>query len=102
MRSDGKDVTVIDKSEREMFTIKEETFGVKRLKYYNLGVGGKYFALTNSYTTYRFFDENGSYVGGMPIISTYHPVLTYSESYQKLIIDITTPAALENWSVKLR
>lgn len=102
MRSDGKDVTVIDKSEREMFTIKEETFGVKRLKYYNLGVGGKYFALTNSYTTYRFFDENGSYVGGMPINSTYHPVLTYSESYQKLIIDITTPAALENWSVKLR
>ncbi len=102
MRSDGKDVTVIDQSEKEIFTIKEETFGVKRLKYYNLGVGGKYFALTNSYTNYRFFDETGSYVGGMPIISNYLPLLTYSESYQKLIIDILTPTALENWSVKLR
>ncbi|MEA5258842.1 hypothetical protein VB264_13680 [Arcicella aquatica] len=102
MKTDGKDVVVLDKTEREIFTIKEETYGVKRLKYYNLGIGGKYFALTNSYTNYRFFDENGSYVGGMPLVSTSYPVLTYSESYQKLIIDITTPTAFENWSVKLR
>lgn len=102
MRSDGKDVVVIDKNEQEIFTIKEEIFGVKRLKYYNLGVGGKYFALTNTYTNYRFFDETGTFIGGIPIISSFPPIPTYSESYQKLIIDITTPTTLENWSVKLR
>lgn len=102
MRSDGKNVVVIDKTEKEMFTIKEATFGVKRLKYYNLGIGGKFFALTNAYTNYRFFDEKGEYIGGKAVESIHLPVITYSESYQKLIMNITTPTALETWSVKLR
>jgi hypothetical protein len=102
MRSDGKNVVVIDKTEKEMFTIKEATFGVKRLKYYNLGIGGKFFALTNAHTNYRFFDEKGEYIGGKAVESIHLPVITYSESYQKLIMNITTPTALETWSVKLR
>lgn len=102
MRTDGKNTVIMDKIGNELFEIKEVTYGKKVVKYYHLGVGGKFFALSNGYTTYNFYNQSGEYIGGLPIVSQTPPVLTYSDSYNKLIINITSPSTLETWSVKLR
>ena len=102
MRTDSKEVMVMDKNEKELFTIEGLIYGKKALNYYNLGVGGRYFAINNGYTTYRFYDELGNSVGGLPIESEYTPTLLYSDSYQKIIMNITTPTTIETWSVKVK
>ena len=102
MRTDGKEVVVMDKNEQEMFTVKSPIYGKKALNYYNLGIGGKYFAISNGYTTYNFYDETGENIGGLPIESEHKPRLSYSDSYQKVIMNITTPKSIETWSVKIR
>lgn len=102
VRTDGKEVVVMDKNENEIFAIKDLVYGKKVLNYYNLGIGGKFFALNNGYSTYNFYDETGQNVGGLPILSEYKPRVSYSDSYQKVIMNITTPTTIETWSVKIR
>ena len=102
MRTNGKEVTVLDKNGQEMFTVKDLIYGKKRLKYYNLGIAGKYFAINNGYETYNFYDENGEGIGGLPITSQSNPSLSYSDSYKKILMNITTPTSIETWSVKLK
>ena len=102
MRTDGKEVVVMDKNEKEMFTVKSSIYGKKGLNYYNLGIGGKFFAINNGYSTYNFYDETGENIGGLSIESEYKPRLSYSDSYQKVIMNITTPKSIETWSVKIR
>ncbi len=102
MRTDGKEVVVMDKNENEIFALKGLIYGKKALNYYNLGIGGKFFALNNGYSTYNFYDETGQNIGGLPILSEYKPRLSYSDSYQKVIMNITTPTTIETWSAKIR
>ena len=102
MRTDGKEVMVMDKNEKELITIQGLIYGKKALNYYNLGVGGRYFAINNGYTTYRFYDETGEMIGGLPIESQYKPRLSYADSYQKIIMNITSPTTIETWSVKIK
>ncbi len=102
MRTDGKEVVVMDKNEKEMFTVKDLIYGKKALYYYKLGIGGKFFAINNGYSTYNFYDETGQNIGGLPIKSEYNPRLSYSDSYQKVIMNITTPTSIETWSVKVK
>jgi len=102
MRTDGKIVVVLDKNEKEILTVKDLNYGKKDLKYYNLGTAGKYFAITNGYTTYRFYDETGESVGTLPIESQFSPNISYSDSYKKIMMNITTPSSIETWSVKIR
>jgi len=102
MRTNGKTVIVMDKNEHEMFTLKDLNFGKKVLKYYNLGIAGKYFAVNNGYETYHFYDENGESIGGLPITSQSSPSLSYSDSYKKILVNITTPKSIETWSVKVK
>lgn len=102
MRTDGKTVVVMDKNEKELFTIKDSNYGKKELKYYNLGTAGKYFAITNGYENYRFYNENGESVGTLPIVSEFPPNISYSDSYKKIMMNITTPSSIETWSVKIR
>jgi len=101
MRTDGKEVVVLNKNEQEMFTIKGLSYGRKVLNFYNLGIAGSYFSIHNGYTTYQFFNENGQAIGQVPIMSKYKPNIKYSDSYKKIIMNITTPSSLETWSVKL-
>jgi hypothetical protein len=101
MRTNGKEVVVIDKFEKEMFSIKDLTYGKKVLFYYNLGVAGKFFAVSNGYTTYRFYNDGGDNVGDLPIESQSTPSLSYSDSYKKIIMNISTPSSIETWSVKI-
>lgn len=101
MRTDGKEVVVLNKNEQEIFTIKELNYGRKVLNYYNLGIAGKYFSVNNGYTTYQFFNENGEGIGQIPVESTYKPSISYSDSYKKIIMNITTPSSIETWSVKI-
>ncbi|PWK25234.1 hypothetical protein LV89_02860 [Arcicella aurantiaca] len=102
MRTDGKEVVVMDKNETELFTVKDLNYGKKELKYYNLGTAGKYFAITNGYTTYRFYNELGESVGTLPIVSEFPPNISYSDSYKKIMMNITSPSSIETWSVKIR
>ena len=102
MRTDGKEVVVLDKNEREIFAVKGNIYGKKALNYYNLGTGGKYFAINNAYTTYRFYDESGQSIGDLPVESEYTPRLSYSDSYQKVIMNIITANSIQTWSVKIR
>lgn len=101
MRTDGKEVIVMDKNERELCSIKGLIYGKKVLYYYNLGIGGKFFAINNGYETYHFYNEAGESVGGLPIETKYIPRLSFSDSYQKIIMNITTPTTIETWSVKV-
>ena len=102
MRTDGKEIIVLDKNERELFIIRDSIYGKKVLKYYHLGIGRKVFAINNGYGTYRFFDEQGEAIGGLPIESEFTPRLSYADSYQKIIMNITTLTTVETWSVKIR
>ena len=102
MRTDGKEVIVLDKNEQEIFTVKGNIYGKKALNYYNLGTEGKYFAINNGYTTYRFYDESGQSIGDLPVESDHTPRLSYSDSYQKVIMNITTANSIQTWSVKIR
>lgn len=102
MRTNGKEVIVMDKNEQEMFKVNELNYGKKALKYYNLGIAGKYFAINNGYETYSFFDEYGESIGGLPITSQSHPSLSYSDSYKKILMNITKPKSIETWSVKIK
>lgn len=101
MRTDGKEVVVLNKNEQEILTIKGLNYGRKILNYYNFGIGGRYFSVNNGYTTYHFFNENGEDIGQTPVESEYKPSLSYSESYKKIIMNITTPSSIETWSVKI-
>ena len=101
MRTDGKEVIVLDKNEKELFVIKGLNYGKKVLDYYNLGIGGKYFSVNNGFETYRFFNENGENIGQIPIESNFKPTLSYSDSYKKIIMNITKPSSIETWSVKI-
>ena len=102
MRTDGKEVVVLDKNEKELFVITGLNYGKKVLGYYNLGIAGKYFSVNNGYETYKFFDENGESIGQIPIESNFKPSLSYSDSYKKIIMNITKPSSIETWSVKIR
>lgn len=101
MRTDGKEVVVLDKNEQEIFTIKGLNYGRKILNYYNLGIAGRYFSVNNGFTTYQFFNENGEGIGQTSIESEYKPSISYSDSYKKIIMNITTPSSIETWSVKI-
>lgn len=101
MRTDGKEVVVLNKNEQEIFTIKELNYGRKILNYYNLGIAGRYFSVNNGYTTYQFFNESGESIGQIPVESEYKPNISYSDSYKKIIMNITTPSSIETWSVKI-
>ena len=102
MRTDGKEVVVLDKDEKELFVVKGLNYGKKVLGYYNLGIAGKYFSVNNGFESYRFFDESGNAIGQIPIESIFKPSLSYSDSYKKIIMNITTPRSIETWSVKIR
>ncbi len=102
MRTDGKEVIVLDKNEKELFVIKGLNYGKKVLGYYNLGIAGKYFSVNNGYENYHFYDENGDAIGQIPIVSNFKPILSYSDSYKKIIMNITKPSSIETWSVKIR
>ena len=102
MRTDGKEVVVLDKNEKEIFVIKGLNYGKKVLNFYNLGIAGRYFSVNNGYTTYHFYNENGDAIGQIPIESEYKPSLSYSDSYKKIIMNIITPSSIETWSVKIR
>ena len=102
MRTDGKEVVVLDKNEKELFTVKGLNYGKKFLGFYDLGVAGKYFSVNNGYETYLFFNDNGDSVGQIPIESIFKPSLSYSDSYKKIIMNIITPSSIETWSVKIR
>jgi hypothetical protein len=102
MRTDNKEIVAIDKNEHELFTVGSSIYGKKVLNYYNLGIGGKFFAINNGYSTYNFYDEKGENIGGLPVESEYKPRLSYSDSYQKVIMNIATPTSIETWSVKIR
>ena len=102
MRTDGKDVVVLDKNEKEMFSLKGLNYGKKVLGYYNLGIGGKCFSVNNGYENYKFFNESGEKIGQIDIESNFKPNLSYSDSYKKIIMNITTPSSIETWSVKIR
>ena len=102
MRTDGKEVIVFDKNEKEVCMVKGLNYGKKVLGYYNLGIAGKYFSVNNGYENYHFFDENGDAIGQIPIESNYKPSLSYSDSYKKIIMNIIKPSSIETWSVKIR
>jgi hypothetical protein len=102
MRTDGKEVVVLDKNEKELFVIKGLNYGKKVLGYYNLGIAGKYFSVNNGFETYKFFNEDGESIGQIPIESIFKPSLSYSDSYKKIIMNITKPSSIETWSVKIR
>ena len=102
MRTNGKEVVVLDKYQKELLTIKDLNYGKKVLGYYNLGVAGKYFSVHNGFESYRFFNENGEGIGQISIDSKFKPILSYSDSYKKIIMNITSPSHLETWSVKIR
>ena len=102
MRTDGKEVVVLDKDEKELFVIKGLNYGKKVLGYYDLGIAGKFFSVNNSFESYRYYDENGAFIGKIPIESIFKPSLSYSDSYKKIIMNITTPSSIETWSVKIR
>jgi hypothetical protein len=102
MRTDGKEVVVLDKNEKEILSLKGLSYGKKLLNYYNLGIAGRYFAINNGYETYRFYDENGNSIGSIPLESLYKPSLSYSDSYKKIIVNITTQTNVETWSVKVK
>jgi len=101
MRTDGKEVVVLNKEEQEIFNFKGLNYGKKILNYYNLGIAGKYFSINNGYTTYYVFNENGEVIGRFPIQSKHKPNISYSDSYKKLIMNITKPSSIETWSVKI-
>ena len=101
MRTDGKEVVVLNKDEKELFVISGLNYGKKVLSYYNLGFAGKYFSVNNGYENYRFFDENGIVIGQILIESKFKPSISYSDSYKKIIMNITTPSSIETWSVKI-
>ncbi len=102
MRTDGKEVVVLDKDEKELFVIKGLNYGKKVLGYYDLGIAGKFFSVNNGFESYRYYDENGAFIGKIPIESIFKPSLSYSDSYKKIIMNITTPSSIETWSVKIR
>lgn len=102
MRTDGKEVVVLDKTEKEILVITGLNYGKKVLGYYNLGIAGKYFSINNGYETYKFYNENGEGIGQIPIESIFKPSLSYSDSYKKIIMNITKPSSIETWSVKIR
>lgn len=102
MRTDGKEVVVLNKDEKVLFVIKGLNYGKKVLGYYNLGVAGKYFSVNNGFEKYHFFDENGNNIGQIPVESEFKPRISYSDSYKKIIMNITTPSSIETWSVKIR
>jgi hypothetical protein len=102
MRTDGKEVVVLDKNEKELFVINGLNYGKKVLGYYNLGIAGKYYSVNNGYESNKFFDENGENVGQIPVESNFKPSLSYSDSYKKIIMNITKPSSIETWSVKIR
>jgi hypothetical protein len=102
MRTDGKEVVIFDKNEREIFEVKGLNYGKKVLNYYNLGIAGRYFSVNNGYSTYHFYNEIGEAIGQMPIESEYKPSVSYSDSYKKIILNITTPSTVETWSIKIK
>jgi hypothetical protein len=102
MRTDGKEVVVLDKSEKEILSIKGLSYGKKLLIFYNLGIAGRYFAVNNSYESYRFYDETGDILGNISLESIYKPILSYSDSYKKIIVNLTTPTTIETWSIKIK
>ncbi len=102
MRTDGKQVVVIDKNDKEIFSINSSIYGKKVLFYYNMGIAGKFFAVNNGYETYRFYDEYGKVLGNLPVESDYRPSLSYADSYGKIIMNVTTPQGIATWSVKLK
>jgi hypothetical protein len=102
MRTDGKEVVVMDKNEKEIFVKKGLSYGKKQINYYNLGIAGRYFAINNGYENYRIYDVNGNNVGEIPLVSIYPPSLSYSDSYKKIIANITTSTNIETWSIKVK
>lgn len=101
-RTNGKEVVILDKNEEELFAIRNLSYGKKIVGYYDLGIAGKYFSVNNGYENYQFFDENGGSIGQIPIESQFKPTLSYSDSYKKIIMNVTKPSTLETWSVKIR
>ena len=102
MRTDGKEVVVLDKNEKELFVVKGLNYGKKVLGYYNLGIGGKCFSVNNGYENYKFYNEDGERIGQIDLESESKPSLSYSDSYKKIIMNITKPSGIETWSVKIR
>jgi hypothetical protein len=102
MRTDGKEVVVMDKNEKEIFVKKGLSYGKKQINYYNLGIAGRYFAINNGYENYRFYDVNGNDIGEIPLLSIYPPSLSFSDSYKKIIANTTTSTNIETWSIKIK
>ena len=102
MRGNNKVVTVLDKNDKELFTIKDLAFGRKYLKYYNLGSGRRFYAIFNGWTSYYLYNEKGEQVSDKPIISSSAPIIQYSDSYNKLIITTHNNQNIETWSIKLK
>ncbi|MFD1818202.1 hypothetical protein SAMN04515674_109101 [Pseudarcicella hirudinis] len=101
MRNNGKNVTILDKSENEICTIKDLGFGEKEFHFYNLGANIKVFCISTD-NEHRLYDMGGNKIGDRAITSKYPPQITYSESYQKLLITAVGPEAIETWSVKMK
>jgi hypothetical protein len=99
-RTDGKNITIIDKNEQELFTIKDLAFGRKKIFQQDLGNGLKVL-LINTGNNYWLYDLQGDRLGQKALSSKYLPILNYSESYHKLLAKVVTSNTIETWSVKL-
>ena len=102
MRGNNKAVTVLDKNDKELFSIKDLAFGRKYLKYYNLGSGRRFYAIFNGWSSYYLYNEKGEQVSDKPIVSSSAPIIQYSDSYNKLIITTHNNQNIETWSIKLK
>lgn len=102
MRTNNKVVTVLDKTDKELFSVKDLAYGRKYMKYYNLGSGNRFYAIFNGWTSYYLYNEKGEQVSDKPIISNSAPIIQYSDSYNKLIITTHNNQKIETWSIKLK
>ncbi|MFY7887801.1 MAG: hypothetical protein ACOVOW_02770 [Spirosomataceae bacterium] len=102
LRSDGKNCTILDKNTEELFSLTNLPFGNKQVQYYRLANTVRCFAFSNGWSTYNLYDDKGNPLSDKPLVSTSRPNITYSESYNKILINTTSATSLDTWSIKLK
>ncbi len=102
LRSDGKNCSILDKNTNELFSLSNLPYGNKQIQFYRLGNSLRCFALSNGWTTYHLYDEKGNSLSDKPLVSTSRPSITYSESYNKILINTTSATSIDTWSIKLK
>lgn len=102
LRSDGKNCSILDKNTNELFSLSNLSYGNKQIQFYRLGNNLRCFALSNGRNTYQLYDEKGNLLSDKPLVSTSRPSITYSESYNKILINTTSATSIDTWSIKLK